>query len=363
MLAELDRRGTTDERSGLRTGSWLAREASLPLSVARGRTTTARKLADRLPDVDRALTRGEITLEHAKVLADACNPRIVDEFAAAAGLLADASDGVLFERWRAEVQGVADRLDADGGYDPSNDLARNRLSVGTTTGDTTVVNGQLVGVDGLCVEQTVNAIADELFHQYRATVRSTPSCPCPTGRRCGPSPSPRHVAGRTPSTLERPPGRPPTSPWSSWRRSPMRCTARTGCACRTARPARSAATRGCSRSWSTASACHSTWVVPVGCPRPPQRRAAALRDGGCTFPGCPGPVAWNDLHHCNDWVLGGPTDTPLLCGLCRHHHVVVHRPGWQAHADPSGYFWFEMPSGERVWGQRHGRQRAGPPPP
>ncbi len=362
VLAELDRRGTTDERTGLRTGTWLAREAGLPLGVARGRTNTARKLADRLPDVDSALTRGEITFDHAKVLADACNPRIVDEFAQVAGLLADASDGALFERWRAEVHGVADRLDADGGYDPSNDLARNRLSVSTTTDDTTVLNGQLVGVNGLCVEQTVDAIADELFHQYQRDRAVDPDLPMPN-------------------------------------RATLRALALAE-ACRRANAVDLDATTGPAtdvtlvilaeesdavhrpdgvrlQDGSTRALCCDPRIIPVvvdrlgvpvdmarsgRVPTTAQRRAAALRDGGCTFPGCPSPVAWNDLHHCNDWVLGGTTDTSLLCGLCRHHHVVVHRPGWLVHADPSGYFWFEMPSGERVWGQRHGRQRAAPPP-
>ena len=362
VLAELDRRGTTDERSGLRTGTWLAREAGLPHGVATARTRTARALADTLPEVDAALTRGEIGIDHARVLAGACNPRIAEEFARCAGLLADGSHGVLFERWRAEVQGVADQLDADGGHDPSDDLARNRLSVGSTIDETTVVKGQVTGVGGLCVEQTINALADELFHQFQRDRAVDPDLPMPN-------------------------------------RATLRALALVE-ACRRAQAVDVDATRGPAtditlvinagepevvhrpdgvrlQDGSTRALCCDPRLVAMvvdrlgvpldmsrecRVPTTAQRRAAALRDGGCTFPGCPGPVAWNDLHHCNDWVLGGHTDTPLLCGLCRHHHTVVHRPGWQVHADPSGWFWFELPSGERVWGQRHGRQREGPPP-
>ncbi|WP_369124700.1 HNH endonuclease signature motif containing protein, partial [Pseudomonas sp. CCI2.4] len=56
-----------------------------------------------------------------------------------------------------------------------------------------------------------------------------------------------------------------------------------------------------------------------------QRRAAAIRDGGCAFHGCDTPVSWCDLHHIDHWEHGGPTDLDNLICLCRHHHGVTHR--------------------------------------
>lgn len=361
-LAELDRRGVTEHAAGLRTGTWLAREAGLPQAAAASRVRTARKLADTLPDVDRALSRGQIGIDHARVLAGACNPRIEEPFARAAGLLADGSDGVLFERWRAEVHGLADHLDADGGHDPADDLARNRLSVGTTLDDTTVVKGQVIGAGGLCVQQTIDALADELFHQYQRDRAIDPDLPMPNratlralalveacrraqataldGSRAPGTDLTLVVNAETPDLIARPDG----------------ITLQDG---------------------TTRALCCDPRLQPVvvdrlgvpldlgrsaRLPSAAQRRAAALRDGGCTFPGCPSPVSWNDLHHSTHWTLGGHTDTKLLVGLCRHHHVVVHRPGWQVHADPSGWFLFGLPSGERIWGQRHGRRRDGPVP-
>jgi hypothetical protein len=67
-----------------------------------------------------------------------------------------------------------------------------------------------------------------------------------------------------------------------------------------------------------------------------QRRALAVRDGGCSFPGCDRPLAWCDAHHLRHWVHGGPTDLANLVLLCRAHHRDVHEGGWQIHRHPGG---------------------------
>jgi len=96
---------------------------------------------------------------------------------------------------------------------------------------------------------------------------------------------------------------------------------------------------------------------------PKQRRAALIRDGGCTFPGCDRPVGWLDIHHVLDWDHDGPTDIANLAALCRSHHGVTHRKGWTMTATTDGWFWWQTPSGHTFWSQRHGQQRAGPAPP
>jgi hypothetical protein len=70
-----------------------------------------------------------------------------------------------------------------------------------------------------------------------------------------------------------------------------------------------------------------TWTVH-------QRRAAALRDHGCTFPGCRAGLDRCQLHHLHHWSRGGPTDLTNSAYLCHFHHWLVHHRNWTIHRDP-----------------------------
>ena len=60
-----------------------------------------------------------------------------------------------------------------------------------------------------------------------------------------------------------------------------------------------------------------------------QRRAIALRDGGCLIPGCFVPVAWCETHHVLEHVNGGPTHTDNGVMLCWFHHRFLDLHGWE----------------------------------
>jgi hypothetical protein len=52
----------------------------------------------------------------------------------------------------------------------------------------------------------------------------------------------------------------------------------------------------------------------------PMRRALAVRDGHCRWPGCEGPASWSAAHHVVHWLHGGSTDLDNLILLCHRHH-------------------------------------------
>lgn len=60
-----------------------------------------------------------------------------------------------------------------------------------------------------------------------------------------------------------------------------------------------------------------------------QRRAIALRDGGCIIPGCGVSAAWTEIHHVIEHARGGATHTDNGVLLCWYHHRFLDRIGWR----------------------------------
>jgi hypothetical protein len=60
-----------------------------------------------------------------------------------------------------------------------------------------------------------------------------------------------------------------------------------------------------------------------------QYEALAIRDGGCTVPGCDRPPHECDAHHDVPWADGGHTDVDQMRLLCRRHHRELHDELWQ----------------------------------
>lgn len=60
-----------------------------------------------------------------------------------------------------------------------------------------------------------------------------------------------------------------------------------------------------------------------------QYEAMAVRDGGCTAPGCGRPPRECDAHHDVAWAAGGHTDVDQMRLLCRRHHRELHDELWQ----------------------------------
>ncbi len=83
-----------------------------------------------------------------------------------------------------------------------------------------------------------------------------------------------------------------------------------------------------------------------------QRRAIALRDGGCVIPGCRIPASWCEIHHVVPASKGGATHTDNGVLLCWFHHRTIDTSGWRIRMD-HGAVYIRPPG----WIDREGRWR------
>lgn len=79
------------------------------------------------------------------------------------------------------------------------------------------------------------------------------------------------------------------------------------------------------------------------------RRAVIRRDKGCSWPGCLKPPAACEPHHLTPRAEGGETSLANLKLMCWfHHHVCIHRDGWQVTVHPDGTVTARAPWGHTV---------------
>jgi Domain of unknown function (DUF222)/HNH endonuclease len=86
-------------------------------------------------------------------------------------------------------------------------------------------------------------------------------------------------------------------------------------------------------------------------PSPAMLRQLRYRDGECRFPGC-GARRFTQAHHIVWWSGGGRTDIDNLLLVCSFHHKLVHELGWSITRSPEGKVEWFTPGGTRY--------RAGP---
>jgi hypothetical protein len=359
-LAELDARKVTDIELGLSTRDWLAREAGLPSSVAGQQVRVARALRAPLDQVAEAMADGRLSWEQARVLAQACNPRISHKLAEIQGELIDLAQGSVFDAWKKEIAGIVELLDEDGGHDPHDDVARNHLSAVPTIDGVTHVAGMLVGEGAEVARQSLETAADELFRRFTADHERCPEIEVPPRKTlvalafielCR-----RGLATDLNSTAA------PRTGVSLVIEADDPVHATTPAGVRLA----DGTTRTLRCDPEITAIIRDRLGVPLDMGRtvrfatPAQRKALAIRDGGCVWPGCPHPPSWCDAHHIDHHHAGGRTDLARMALLCRRHHGVTHRKGWSMLATPDSWFIWTTPTGRRLYSQRHGRQ---PPDP
>ena len=370
VLAELDRRGATDQAFGLHANAWLSRDAGISRPTATARLRVGQKLDVSLPVTREGLVEGRISWDHAKVIADAANPRIIDAFAEVEAELVDMAKGMVFARWVDHVRDVARMLDLDGGYDPSEDLDRNRLHLSRGLDGVSFLKGSLVGLDAGAVRQAIEPVAAEIGETFRRDSVAT------DGEVAVPSKATLRALAlvelvRRANAAGDPGKVGPSAEISLIVRAED--IDEHGHISEAHTPAGVRLQGGQLTKLGCNSSLFPVIVDSLGVPldlgrevrlaTTPQRRALAARDGGCYFPGCDAQPDACHAHHIDEWLADlGCTDVAHMVLACPHHHGLAHRTGWHITLHPDGWTVIETPDGNHIWGQRHGQQRTGPPP-
>jgi len=82
-----------------------------------------------------------------------------------------------------------------------------------------------------------------------------------------------------------------------------------------------------------------------------QRRAVIARDRFCRYPGCHRPPAFGEVHHVSWWVRDdGPTAVWNGILLCWHHHDLVHQRDLRIRRTPEDGWEFRRPDGVPIRG-------------
>jgi hypothetical protein len=80
------------------------------------------------------------------------------------------------------------------------------------------------------------------------------------------------------------------------------------------------------------------------------RRAVAVRDKHCRWPGCEQPVPACQPHHIIPRAMGGPTSLTNMILLCSFHHLIaIHRWGWRIVLLSDGSVTVTSPDGYRTY--------------
>ena len=67
-----------------------------------------------------------------------------------------------------------------------------------------------------------------------------------------------------------------------------------------------------------------------------QRIVLHQKDRGCTAPGCDVPGYLTEVHHVDEWALGGHTNIDTLTFGCRQHHALLGPGSWRTRKLKSG---------------------------
>ena len=298
--------------------AWLRWQLNLTVTAASKRVAISRRLVA-LPLTEQALAAGDISYQHASLIAETAS-QLGDKFVAQAEtILVNAAREV--DPWRLlrTVGHLKHCLDPDGVLGDANEAhGRGSLHMSQTFEGMYRIDGWLDPEGGAVLNTALNSVmGPRLEGDNRMASERRADAAVELGRRQLDGGQLPEVGGQKPhlavsvdmATLSKEPGSMAAElEWSQ----PI--------------PAETARRLACDAAITPiidGEADHTSRVVPG-----PTRRALVARDKGCRFPGCDCPPSWTDAHHIKHWANGGPTTLDNLVLLCRRHHRLVHEEGW-----------------------------------
>ena len=290
--------------------AWLRWNCNLTHGQASDRVEVAREM-DSLPQTAQALSDGDISYQHASLIAR--TKRSLGELwpENAEQILLTAAKEVDPVRLRYATIYLRHCLEPDGVLDDANAANDRRfLHLNQTFGGIFVLNGQFGADDGAALKAAIMSVLKPPAQDDDRT---------PAQRRADAlidlvkngSPRAQVMVTVDMATLQKQPGAPGADLEGSQELIPAETARRIACDC-------------------------SVTSIIDGEPQPttrvipgPTRKALHARDKHCRFPGCDMPPVWTDAHHIEHWANGGSHQMSNLILLCRRHHRLVHESRWQ----------------------------------
>jgi hypothetical protein len=357
-LAELDRRGTTDAEDGFGTAAWLATATQAPRGVCKRRVEVGVGLVRDFPVIRQAIVDGRVGWEHGAQVCKVANPRIVDKLGSVQQILVDETERFnTFEMWARYVATVAKIADSDGPDPQAKIFEINYLKFIDQYNGTVRLEAELSNEYAEIIKQAIGRESEALFNKFSAdqTVDASLKMPSQATRQ----------ALALVDIVRRSNGS-PDAPFRPIADITMVVQANGD----------ELKTDQVDKITADMLACDPVFrpivIDSLGTPLAAgrsvrlatnaQRRALAVRDGGCVFPGCTANDMHCEAHHVIHYRNGGKTDLNNLALLCHHHHSVTHRNSWHMQAvDDVGNFKWTTPTGREINSQRHGRRTSTPP--
>ena len=328
-IRDYDRSGAWQADGFVSTASALRSKCRMPHEIARRAIDLGRKL-ESLPLVADAFASGEISRDHAQIIAAAHTPERATMIEDIEGQLVDVARLTHPAKLRDAVKRITDAFDGDGGAASDADhYARNRLHNSKTLDGRVVLDGSLDKESGEIVMTAIDAMQAQLRRDGDQRPRSAKQAEALT-EICRQSLARDHKPA---SELSRRRGLPHVSyiiDLQDYEATHPDLVAEIRIeAAHVGLLSRTTLDRiACDCEISRIITDGPSVIIDVGraTRNVPDKlwNALVARDRHCTAPGCTLPPAFCDAHHIWYWSNGGPTNLANLRLLCWHHHRQEH---------------------------------------